>query len=212
MPSRTTVYALSTYAASNWMLIPVVVPMKLRMSRRLELLKLNLERRAIRRVEDGDALRPRLLPEAFDRGPRARLLDAVADDALELGRAGGGEAIRAVHLDGLLVLDQRPVELIFLLEIARAEDVIARGVLHRPLELDLVFGVVRARLERLLEVLHRRIPIAGARRFAPFPEGPPRGTPRHEHGHDEQRDQPSSHELGSILQLSAFSSQFQLDS
>ena len=126
----------------------------------------------IRGVEHGRALGPRLLPKLLDRGTRTGFLDPVADDPLEFGCPCRRQSIRRVHLDGLLVFEQRRVELILRFEITRLADVIARRVLHRPLELDLVLRVVRARLECRRVVLHGRVPIAGTRRFAPLPERP----------------------------------------
>ena len=114
-------------------------------------------------------------------------------DALELCRARRGEPIRAVQLDSLFVLDERAVKLILLLELARAEDVVARGVLRRPLELDLVFRVVGTRLQGVGVVLHRRVPVAGARGVPAFSERTPGRAPRYERGDDEQCDKPSFH-------------------
>ena len=106
--------------------MPLALPMKLRMSRRLELLKLILQRRAIGGVEHRHALRPRLRAQLVDRRPRPRLLDPLADGPFQFRRARRREPVGRVHLDRFLVFDQRRVELILHLEVARLGDVLAR--------------------------------------------------------------------------------------
>ena len=74
-----------------------------------------------------------------------------------------------------LVLRERPIELILLLEVLRLLDVRARGFFLRAAQVDLVFRVVGIRLHRLGEVRHRRVPVRrpappparGGRRFRP---------------------------------------------
>ena len=166
--------------------MPVVVPMKLRMSRRLELLKLNLSGVRSAGLSTGAPCaracwRSRSIAgRGRDFSMRSRMVRSSS------ARARRREAVRRVHLDGLLVLDQRARRARPSASSSRAaRDVLARRVLRRPLELDLVFGVVGARLQRLRVVLHRRVPVAAARRVAPLAEGAARGAPRHQHGHDE---------------------------
>ena len=62
---------------------------------------------------------------------------------LELDRARGREPVRRVELQRLAVFEQRRVELILRLELTRPGDVLARRALHRALERDLVFRLVR---------------------------------------------------------------------
>ena len=137
-----------------------------------------------------------------------RLLDPVADRPFELRGARLGEPVRRVQLQRLAVLEQRPVELILRLELARAADVLARGALHRPLERDLVLRVVGVLLHGLREV---RRPPRPSRRPGPPPgrcgtRGPAaqpdtsaatrtnRNQPVLQHRHSIQRGRPLSGE------------------
>ena len=82
-------------------------------SRRLELLNVILSGSRLAGLSTGCALRPRLLAQRLDRRSRTALLDAVADDALELGSLArrGGWSRRARPPS---VLDRGAVELILL--------------------------------------------------------------------------------------------------
>ena len=179
------------------MLMPLDVPMKLRMSRRPELLRLNLSGVRSAGLRTGTPwVRAccRIVSMAGrgrDFSIRSRIVRSSSPALLAASRLVGSSST------ALLYSNEGGVELVGLLELAGARDVIARRVLRRPLELDLVFGVVRARLQRLGKVHHRRIPVARPGRLAALAEGPARGTPRDEGGQHQQYNQPAFHELGS---------------
>ncbi len=99
--------------------MPVVVPMKLRMSRRLELLKLNLRGVRSAGLSTGTPC-VRACCRSFsiagrgrDFSMRSRMIRSSSAARVAASRFDG------VHLDGLLVFDERRVELVVLLEIAR---------------------------------------------------------------------------------------------
>ena len=152
--------------------MPVVAPMKLRMSRRLELLKLTRSGSRDAGLSSGGAFR-RCAPAAAADDPRlgARGFDAIADRLLELGCLGDGGAIGRIEFQRPLVLRERAIELILLLEILRLLDVRPRRFFLRALQVNLVLDIVGISLHGLGEVGHRRIPIRDPRRLLAVAEG-----------------------------------------
>src|SRR5262249_57164192 len=92
--------------------------------------------------------------------PRTRGLRPVPDLLIELGDFEGRKAVRWVVFARELVLAARRLELIVRLVVARAIEVDARGDEHRPLERDLVFRLVRRRLNGRAVVSNRLVVIA----------------------------------------------------
>ena len=148
------------------------------------------QRIARRRVENRlGGLLARLLAELLDRGPGARRLDALADQAVELGHLRGGLAVGRVVFGRPPPFQDRGVELTGGFEPARRGDVLARGRQHRPLEGDAVVGALGRLLHRLAQMGDRRIPVARAPPLLAAPERAARRTPREHDGERHERGQ-----------------------
>ena len=119
--------------------MPALLPMKLRMSRTLE-----LEVEAAQTLAQPEQRRrplARLLAQRVD--ARARPRRSIRSRIVRSRAAARDAASRLVrvHLDRLAVLEQGGVELILFFELAGPADVLLRGALHRALERDLVSGL-----------------------------------------------------------------------
>ena len=144
-------------------LMPVVLLMNVRMSRRLVAVKRIIERRARRRIQDRRRARlTSLVAELYDRRLRARRLDAIADHTFQHHDPVDGLGVARIELHGLPILLKRRVELVFRFELSCGVEVHSRGVQHRPLERDAEFGAARAGLHRLPVIGDGRVPVADA--------------------------------------------------
>ena len=108
-------------------------------------------------------LNPRLLPHLRRQRFRSGRLDAVADDFFQRHHFVRRLAIARIKIGGALVLDQRGVELILQLQLARRVEMRAGGGQRGALERNPVIGVVGIVLDGLLIVRDRRVPVAGGR-------------------------------------------------
>ena len=132
-------------------------------------------------------LRPR--PELGDRRWRLRRLVLRADPALDLEHLGRDLAIRRIVRTGAAVLPQRVLEPFLGLEHASHVEVLVRGGPHCLLERNLIFDAIGIGLDCLPVVVHRRVPVAGARGALAEPEGLARRAPSQPHGCHEQQDE-----------------------
>ena len=105
---------------------------------------------------------PRTLAHLDNRGAWPRRFDAIPNHPLELHSFGRRLAIGRSVLTGLLVLEERRIELILRLELAGAREMENGRALHGSLERNLVLGALGIRLHGLGVVLHGRVPVVDA--------------------------------------------------
>ena len=126
------------------------------------------------------------LAQLLDRRTRPGGLDPRANGLIERGDFRGRLAVARIVFRRQLILTARRLELILLFEITRLVEVGARRGKHRPLQRNLVVGVVWRRLRRRPEVRDRLIQVAGLHRRVPITEGLTGRAPRCQHdGRDE---------------------------
>ena len=187
--------------------MPDAVPMKLRMSFRLDggaevqpdrLARAGVQQR--RRVQ-----RARVAPQLIDPRLRARRLDALANLPLELGGLRLRDPVGAHDVERLLVLGQRLVELVLLLEVPRPFEVHAGRFFLGAAQVHLVFAVVRIRLDGLGEIAHRRVPVGAVHRVLPLAERARGRAPGGQHREQKKSRQFTCHMSAISSQLSAFS-------
>ena len=101
----------------------------------------------------------RLFPKQRDGRLWARGLDTLANDS-RAGRRGRPPAGCPGRTRGPAIFLQRGVELVLGFQLPSRVEVRARGIEHRPLEGDAVFGLVGVGLRGLAVVGDRGVPIA----------------------------------------------------
>ena len=158
--------------------------------------ELHLRQRG-RGVQRGRGLQPRLRAQLLDFRLRPRFLDAIANRSLQLDRLRCRQAVRRVHLDRLAVRQQRRVDVAFQFEVACTRDVLARSILHRTFELDLVLRLVGALLQRARVVRDGGVPITRPRRFLAAAERTAGSAPGREDREHDQNHKPLFKHLGS---------------
>jgi len=161
--------------------MPCAAPIAFMMSRRLTLLKCRFSGFARRRVEDRFSRRqPRALAQRLDRRLGPRRLDPLANDAIELGDLEDASRLLGSYSLAALYSPRRRLELILLLVLVRLFEVHPRRCLHRPLQRNLVGGVVGRGLRRPAVLGHRLVEVAGPHRGVAVAERRARGAAAHQ--------------------------------
>ncbi len=154
---------------------------------------------ADRRVRDGEGNRlpRRRVQDWHGRGgaspvlhflerPRAGGFDAVPDGPIDRGDLRFGQPVAGIVFRGELVFAARRLELVLRLEFARFLEVRPGGRLHRPLQCDLVVGVVRLGLGGPAVEGDGLIEIASLRRGVALTHGLPGSASGGNERHHEQ--------------------------
>ena len=180
--------------------MPVAVPMKFRMSRTLAFgPKLTTGSGAVG-LRSGVLGAPRLFAQLCrSRGFGRVGFDAIANRLFELDRPRRGQTVRRVELQRAPVFEQRRIELILRFELVRAADVLARGILRRPLERDLVFRACRVSPGPPSCIRDGGVPVADPRRLLPLAEGAARRAPETSSAENDDDGQPVLQHRHSIM-------------
>src|SRR5262249_24862492 len=102
----------------------------------------------------------------------------------------------------LAVFGERPLEIVALLQLARALGVVVVRLVLRAAQMDAVLPVVGVLLDGLGEILDRLVPVADASLVLPLPEGARRRASRQKDRYGEKTCESACHRC--LLLLSAY--------
>ena len=218
-PSRLTVAGRSANSRSKLTLMPVALPIAFRMSRSADVVEMEVQRLARRRIEHRLGRRgARALAQLPDRRLGPRRLDAVADGAIELGHLRGRGAVARIVVARLPGTRRAPPRAGPSFSNSCAFSRCARdAACMRALQCNLVVGVVGRRLQRLAVRGHRLVEMAVAhRRVALTERRARRAARRDERERNRQRGarmlKPARDSVARNLQSAFRNPQFVIDS